>query len=214
MRTRKGAVVGAAAAVVAALAAFASPAAAWYTPNLTIQYKHDDAFRNYDFESPDVSAYNVDWPVDFIFYNNAAIDKVKYQIGWGAWGNPMYGRLNDGYGWVWDDDRGRKSSWDCYGSTVNHYRLYADGDDRLYNPSWGFWVFATAHRDYNECGGGEKYSGNSEYTEHLLANAARNAYGWANVGEDANWHANYEPSRFVGSHWWWNDGYGSYAFVR
>ncbi len=206
-----------AAAVVAVAAVacgvFASSARAWYTSNLTILSVYEDSFRNYDFESTTVSAYNVDWPVNFVFFNNAEVDKVKYGTGWTAWGSTMYGRLNDGYGWVWDGDRGGKGSWDCYGSSVNHFRTYADADDRLYNAAWGYWTFATTHRDYNECGGGDKYSGNSEYAESLLANRAREVWGWFNVWEDIHWYHNYEPSRFVGSHWWWNNGYTSYAEV-
>ncbi len=79
------------------------------TQNLSALSHGEDGFYNYDFLSNTASSTNVDWPITMVFYNNAEVTKVK-NIFFGsallAWS--MYEYLNDGTGWVWDDDKGTK----------------------------------------------------------------------------------------------------------
>jgi len=119
-----------------------------------------DGFVNYDHTTRQVSRHNVDWAAALLFWNNASINKVKNSgIGplYDQSGSKMNAVLSDNRsrGYVWDEDGGRKTT-KCPGApfnpkTAKHYRIYADGDDRLYNLSWGYWVWGTTHWDINEC---------------------------------------------------------------
>ncbi len=61
----------------------------------------------------------------------------------------MYYHLKDGGSWTWDTDGGRKSQSGC--SLIDtHIRLYADGDDRMYNSTDGYYVVGTTHKDLYE----------------------------------------------------------------
>jgi hypothetical protein len=199
------------AALIALVVLVAAQAAgAGSTSKLTILYVREDAFRNYDFLSQTVSSTNVDWPVNFLFWNNAEIDKVKSKLGgyYPYSGSKMNGRLNDGSGFVWDQDGGRKSILCPIIGDAYHYRIYADSDDRMYNISWGYWVFGTSHIDHNECGFG-KWFGKSEQAENHIASHARNVFGSSNVAEDWSSFYNYEPYREQGNHIWQNNGYAT-----
>lgn len=175
------------------------------TSKLTLISINEDSFRNYDFSSQTVSASNVDWPVTLLFWNNASVNKAKI---WSWTGSTMYGRMNDGAGYVWDSDKGTKDSpCPIYGD-AHHYRVYAPPTtDRLYNTRWGYYVLATSHIDHNECGFGS-YSGYSDRTEDIVANHFQNM-GYAVVHNFASF-SNYEPYRVEsGDHVWSNDGYAS-----
>jgi hypothetical protein len=180
-------------------------AGAGSTSHLTILYIREDAFRNYDFLSQTVSSTNVDWPVNFLFYNNAEVDKVKDAMRFSFAGSRMNGRINDGSGFVWDQDGGRKNYLCPIIGDAYHYRLYADGDDRLYNAAWGYYVIGTSHIDHNECGFGAWF-GKSETAEGYIASRARSAFGSSNVAEDWSSFANSEPYREEGNHIWQNNG--------
>ncbi len=105
----------------------------------------EDSFYNWDFHTQPTSfdcpsaCDKVDWPVSMLFWDDALINTVKVglldAIGGqsGASHSANYARLNDGSGWVWDGDGGIKNDNSCP-SVGYHMRLYADGDDRLYNP--------------------------------------------------------------------------------
>lgn len=103
--------------VVAAVAILAYAAT---TQNLAVLHIAEDAFYNYDFVSKNAAGDNVDWPVTMVFYGNADVNRVK-NIYWGITllANPMYAYLNDGAGWMWDEDRGTKARW---------YSIYLDKD--------------------------------------------------------------------------------------
>jgi len=199
---------------VIAIAALLVPmsASGGSTSNLTLLYIQEDSFRNYDFDSQYVLSTNVDWPVTLVFWNNANINKVKNSLDsagfqWG--GDSENGRLNDGYGYVWDTDGGRKNVLCPFLSTDSHYRIYAPSYDYLYNVSWGFYVIGTTHRDHNECGPLDTWYGKSDEAENEVAFASAAVWGSGAVASDWAYFYNYEPYRAEGSHIWLNDGYAT-----
>lgn len=207
-------------ALATALAGSANAHRASYG-NLRTIAKGDDQFRNYDFKCGDeqlkcVRADNVDWAIDFLFTNNAEVDKVKGGIAYCCFGDPMYGRLYGGpetsWKFVFDGDRGSKDSW-CPIGDGYHMRLYADGDDRLYNTSWGYWIFGSAHIDHAECGGDAPWSGMNETAENIFSGRAASAWGSYRVFKNNYWLANAEPLRFDGGDYWWNSGYATRVIV-
>jgi hypothetical protein len=214
-------------AAAAALLAVVGPrpkAEAATARNLTLLYIDEDRFRNYDFTDRAVTPYGVDWPIALVFGNNATIDRVKARLGneYDQTGGPMYGRMTDnagsggvGGGYVWDDDSGGKTT-KCPGApfqpdSARHYRIYADGDDRLYNLAWGYYVFGSTHWDRWECGGDTAWFGWSENAEGWLA------WRWSTNGYSAaeDWASfyNWEPYRVEGTHVWENDGYATWFWV-
>jgi hypothetical protein len=119
------------------------------------------------------------------------------------------GSTGVGGGYVWDEDGGRKTT-KCPGlvtqpSQARHYRIYADGDDRLYNLSWGYYVFGSTHYDINECSLTQPaWFGYSETSEGWIAQRWRQ--NGRSAVEDWSSFANAEPYRVEGDHIWENDG--------
>lgn len=183
------------------------------TSNLTLLMVAEDSFYNYDFTSKTVSSSNVDWPVCLVFYGNADVNKVK-NIYWGVTilANTMYAYLDDGQGFVWDEDRGTKGVvWsNCTNSYVwLHMRVYAPNPpDYLYNIYYGKYVIATAHYDQFPL---ESWSGYTECAEKHLADIAKSK-GYT-VYQDLFYFYNYEPYRIQGNHIWLNNGYATYIYV-
>lgn len=165
----------------------------------------NDAIYNYDFLTASASSTNVDWTVNMMFRNNAEIDKVKAIImpEFRSEGNIMDGRLKDGTDFVWDTDRGMKNpNMPTCPSNV-HMRLYADGDDRMYNLNDGYYIFGTTHIDWRERCIGEEF-GYSEDAEGAFVNEYRER-GYAVLEDCCDWY-NYEPRRYQGNHVWDNNG--------
>jgi hypothetical protein len=240
MRLRSRALVAivATAAVVAPTANIAHAATA-RSGNLRPMYIREDGFLNYDFGSESHRRRNVDWAVSLIFWNNASIEGVKNSgIGplYDQSGDPEHAFLSEsrGYGWAWDDDKGRKTT-KCPGaptqpSTSRHYRIYADNPglpdpylpadrqaDSLYNLDWGYWVFGTIHLDVNECPpSGPAQFGWSETQENQLVRDWRDRTGWPAIN-DWKFFYNYEPFRVEhfdsGDHVWENNGSASAFYV-
>lgn len=203
----------------------------WSTRHLSAVKIRGDVFFNYDFDpkdknAPSASGDQVDWAVDFIFWNNAEVDKVKNGLRAAGdldqIGGAMYESVSDGGPDYWDTDKGIKDT-KCPGlptqpSIARHMRIYADpseqgGDNRLYNIDWGYYVIATSHFDYRECStNGIRWSGRSERAENRIANTARAAWGSSRVAEDDLPLGNPEPWRVQGNpmrklaHIWANDG--------
>ncbi|MGI9659251.1 MAG: hypothetical protein ACR2OD_10115 [Gaiellaceae bacterium] len=178
---------------------------------------HGDQFWNYDFTTKLVRSNRVDWPMGLIFYGNATINKVKGFLGneYDRTGSTMFARLNDGGRWRWDADKGRKTTA-CPGlpfqpSWARHYRVYADADDRLFNPSWGFYVIGSTHYDIRECTTGASF-GWSENSEGWITWRWRQNGGWAQ--DDWKYFGNPEPVRVAGNHIWENNGWASRLHVR
>ncbi len=205
-----------------AAATLALPAAVYAATarsgNLTILYIREDGFRNYDFNSQTVSSTNVDWAVSLMFWNNASINRIKNSgIGplYDQSGSTQYGRLRDttSTGFVWDGDGGRKTTL-CPGApgqprNARHYRIYADGDDRLYNLDWGYWVFGSTHWDMDECSlSNPAWFGYSENAEEWLVSDWINRTGWP-AANDWSSFSNAEPYRVQGDHIWDNNAYAS-----
>jgi len=217
--------VGAAVACAAVLAGTShggsSEAEAATARNLTILSVREDRWRNYDFNTREVRSTNVDWAVNLMFWNNATINRVKNILDneYDRTGSTQHGRLSDNVftqGYVWDDDGGRKTTA-CPGAPfqpneARHYRIYADGDDRIYNLDWGYWVFGTSHYDIDECSVTRPaWFGWSETAEGWIT------YRWRQNGRGAadDWATfyNYEPYRVEGNHVWDNNGYASALHV-
>jgi hypothetical protein len=134
-----------------------------------VPYKIEgDRFSNFDFEEELYSAEHVDWPIDLIFAHGATIGNVKDKLnppfffgrhkflGHDVGASPQYLLLDAGFGRIWDEDSGRKTS-PCQlnnNPNVYHYRVYAPPDrpvDHFFNRKWGAFVVASSHVDHNEC---------------------------------------------------------------
>jgi hypothetical protein len=178
------------------------------TSKLDIVDIGSDSVWNYDFTTKSVSSSNVDWPVTLIFRNNAEVDKVKnyFNDTWACAGD-KYGRYFDnGDTFAWDADAGAKSRCTLLGD-VYHMRVYADGDDRLYNTEFGYWVYGTTHIDHNEQLSGEWF-GESEKSEEWWRDWAANERGWT-ICSDCQNMKNSEAYRAEGNHRWRNSGYAT-----
>jgi hypothetical protein len=193
--------------------ALSAPARAATTSNLgPLSMGYGQTLWNYDFTTNPGAWNHVDWAVSVLFYNNAEIDKVKNAFGGAYWiaGGRMYAYLNNGGGGLYDQDSGRKTDTpSCLGST-RHYREYAPpSTDRMgYNPSFGYYTFATTHYDHHElC---NDWYDDSEGTELSLYNRSRDK-GWA-AYHDYSYFSNYEW-RDEGNHHWRNNGYATYIRV-
>lgn len=197
-----------------------------------VSSNNGDSFVNYDNKSySGASRSTVDWAVSILWWNNAEVDKVKnafreYPVG-GSGADPMWLRLNDGGGIAWDSDRGMKTAYPSCTFDTRHSRVYADGDDIMYNITFGRYVLATTHKDFDEAC--NRHFGDSEGTERDLARLAR-AKGWG-VNEDYGFTSNYESScpRSTNTykpacpgradavegndHRWQNSGYSTYVLV-
>ncbi len=184
---------------------------------------------------------NVDWADSLLFYNSASVSRVKHYINYpnAYTGGPMYGYVNDGGAPAWDGDSGNKDSADACtpevetpdlpagpdppdvppvpvdpgagGISTRHVRLYADGDDHMYNTTFGYYVYGTTHVDYNEnCA--DEWFGNSEITEADIAQRlGRQGFvvspNYAHLG-------NAEPHRCDGTHCWNQNGMATYVNIH
>jgi len=181
-----------------------------------INFGYGDVVYNYDFTTTRNASYRtVDWATSVIYYNNANVNNVKriaqQDYNYFTYGGTEYGYMVDGYGsraqgGGYDDDRGVKTGYpSCFGST-RHSRVYApSATDTMYNPSYGYFVFATTHIDHHE-GCNDSY-GNSESTEGDLANlyASKGIAVYRNYGYLYN-----AEHRDEGNHHWDNNGYATY----
>lgn len=177
-----------------------------------LAFSGSDRIYNYDFNSQSLSSGNVDWTANMMFDDNAEIDKVKnlLQPEFDNTGNVKYADLRD-YpdNYAWDSDRGIKNPAGGCPDNI-HMRLYADGDDRMYNLSDGFYVFGTTHKDINEGCSGEEF-GYSEDAEAAFVGEFRDR-GYS-VSEDSVYWSNYEAYREEGNHVWENNGNTSYVHI-
>lgn len=209
------AILGVTAAVLAS-----SPVQAATAASLHEISNQEDRFYNYDFNSGVASASNVDWAISLVFYNNAEIDKVKLALDpylpYTQNGTKIGGVSDDGSAYQFDGDQGRKVT-PCppAGEWFPHYRVYADGDDQLYNTSYGYYVIGSTHGDYNDgCAGAQ--AGYSEWAEDWIAYWSHQV--WPDrVHQDYGFLHNAEAFRVETSdnrpHVWDNDGYATYVNV-
>lgn len=215
-------VLGVAAIALGAFAGLASVASSATTTNLSWVYVGSTRWRNYDFTNQTDVQTGVDWPVDMYYYNNASVSKIKSvmqdflpcQTG-NVCASYLYMHLstNSGSTYSWSTSAGMKQSLSaCTPSTDLHQRLYAPGGTSFYNTSWGHYVIATTHFDYQEfCHG---WSGKSETAEQVVCtdiNAeytrnGQNGHCWYDAGSNLN---NSMANKNVSGHWWMNDGKAS-----
>lgn len=180
-----------------------------------IAMSYGDVIYNYDFTTTTNASWKtVDWATSLLFYNNASVNSVKsiaQSRGYGYFGGPMYGYMIDAYGSnaqgaTYDSDRGVKTGPPLCLNNTRHSRIYAPPNtDTMYNPAFGFFVFATTHYDHHE--GCNAYFDDSEGTEQNLATkfadagkAVYRSYGYFYNAENQN----------EGNHHWNNDGYATY----
>ena len=155
------------ATVIVLLVSIAMPVSANYSGSLYTCTRNEDSFFNYDFIDPShvgAGYYNyVDQPVMIVFASNANKTKVKNAFVFNFYqytGSTMYNSLNNGSGWVANNDAGMKT--DFTDMNGHHYRLYAAGGSYMTNTSWGNYVLATTHCDFL-MGGGYGWSEICEY---------------------------------------------------
>lgn len=212
---RLGVLAGAGALTLATVLSGPSAGAAT-APQLTaISFGYGDSVWNYDFTTTSGASWRtVDWAVSLLFYDNATVNKVKavtkQNFNYWTVGGPMYSYQDDGSGGSYDSDRGVKTDTpSCFGST-RHSRIYAPSStDRMYNPTFGYYVFATTHIDHHElCN--DWYDG-SESTEKDIGNLFRGK-GYQ-VDFDYGYLYNTEQNRVEGDHHWDNNGYATYIRV-
>lgn len=176
----------------------------------------EDQFHNWDFQNAGAA---VDWPVTIVFGNYAEIDKVKnkyknsagWALGKDGCATQMWGHYNDGGGLDWDLDSGMKiPCWPVCGTSSVHVRLYAPVRDYMYNTYWGYYVFASSHRDKNEMCIGEEF-GWSEDAEYYTVNTAI-VLGWSATYDWGSMY-NSRTSAWYGNHYVQNDGLASWVAV-
>lgn len=207
-------IAGSLALATASFVLLVASASGWTTSHLAAQRIDSDSYDNYDFPTQSVSSTNVEWPVTLMFRNNAEVDKIKVALTFGVPGSTEYGRMNNSFGWFWDGDGGRKTGPCSFGTSTQHYRVYADPahEDRNWAPSIGFYVIGTTHSDVNECGGGTTYFGYSEGAENRVVTNAVGATSWQ-IYPDSWDMQNPEPPRWEGNHYWSNGGTASQFII-
>ncbi len=77
---------------------------------------------------------------------NATKAKIKNTYPFPYIGSTMHNQLDDGNGWVSDNDGGRKTN--PLDSGAWHYRVYAAGGSNMQNATWNKYVVVTTHYDH------------------------------------------------------------------
>ncbi|MFN0093802.1 MAG: hypothetical protein ACKVVT_03360 [Dehalococcoidia bacterium] len=189
-----------------------------------------DGFYNFDFKSQSATSNNVDWPMRFLFRDNANINKIKNAID-GCGGDPtispttcssggaQYHRFQDYPNSAeWDGDGGKKQSNHCTNG-AQHMRLYArSSTDKNHNSEWGYYVFASVHKDWEGGSGGsctQYFSAEGEegwWVLRILNNLPAwtvhsNSYWWSNP-DSGHWDT-YQGHQ----HWTESNGWAAYVWV-
>jgi hypothetical protein len=148
---------------LAFIAHTARPAAAW-TSNAyswVTEPNSGQMFMNHDNTAEPGWSRNVDWPIRFLFRQNATVNKIKWRLD-GCGSDPGYaqdevcaegGDMHEQFvnsSTFYDVDGGKKRGESCASPWDEHIRLYAyaGGYDYNWNPTWGQWVVGSNHRDY------------------------------------------------------------------
>jgi hypothetical protein len=213
-----------------------SPVGASTAPSGSFSQIHlgeGDYVWNWDFNGRFLDFEAVDWGMRFIFYDNADVDKVKDRLDGVAldpritpmleWsGGPQYGGMLDyveDQATQFDGDRGIKDDPGCRWNN-GHMRIYAtSGGDRNYNPTFGFYVVATVHKDHEDlffCD--DQYiSGESHenwWVDRIEDNLGIDTqYDWTIDSQGFNWansvvgYPEISPGDDA-DHWYQSDGWG------
>ena len=194
---------------------------------------HTDYVWNWDFNRKNMAqseyASNVDWGMRFIFQNNANRNYVKDRLD-GAGGDPtispaldnpigskQYAHIDDGHehvGSVWDWDKGIKNLPICQWN-FGHMRIYGNSGVN-YNPSLGYYVVASIHRDFE----GEPlcdnmFSSRESHEDTWISRIENNLgpttdYDWEVTDDETSWRNILNPGDDIGggNHFYHSDGWG------
>lgn len=190
----------------------------------------EDMFYNWDYSVKDRNpeASDADWPLTILFWGYAEVDKVKnnYFGLWSILALSRYAYLDDGYGWAWDSDRGRKAHYEfdpplditCEDVVVHvedvfvHIKFYANSStDYNYNDAWGYYVLASTHLDDWP---DEDWAGFSSMARDLIAMYLSNK-GLSVINPWANFY-NADPVCRVGTgdrHFNLHDGWAAAVYI-
>lgn len=187
-----------------------------------------DAFRNYDNTEGQPWSTHVDWPVRYLFRENAEVDDIKDMLdgcsgNGGPTINPCLGDdggakshyYDDASGVYEDKDSGIKQGLTCEYWDY-HMRVYAnDVNDWNYNDDWGYWVVATVHRDYEDPGvftwecTGDYESTESDESFWSARIAAVDTWDMLHTYPTASfWMMNNENGQMDASHYLESNGWG------
>jgi hypothetical protein len=196
-------------AIILASLVITFPVLAYTNDNLTYLTLSGDTFYNYDFsDDAYVGYYNhVDQPATIIFgygANKAQIKEEYDSEGFAYEGSWQYNSLNDGLGWVDNDDKGVKT--DQLDISGIHFRLYAADNDNMHNVTWYYWVLATTHQDM------WPYFCYSLGAEDYIVSVADNNLGWTVEEDEWNFY-NYDSGEWSGLNYYQCDGWASYVEV-
>lgn len=156
-----------------------------------------------------------DWPINFVFYHAASVNKVKdvlVDLGMFLPGDTEYEgyRYSPGSFRRFDSDKGKKGFCD-ENANDNHLRIYATvGSDRFFDPRYGFFVVASSHQDHADgCGDpDDQFFGYSEIVEERIADQLRRSTSLV-VHEDyipMNNHEDVRTDPLDPRHIWYNSG--------
>jgi hypothetical protein len=193
----------------------------WKTDHLHQIPRKNGEFLNYDFESKNRSAENVDWAVSLLFHNAATTRRIIYDLRNHRYlkssGSPIYGFVTDGSAypgtgkrWHWRGNRGVKDEFCSVIGDNLHMRTYAPNNSlgSIVSERWGFAVIGTVHYDHNECGLGS-WTGMSEEAEREIVRMTRSIYGFSAVRQDQFRFWNAEGEHDEEDHHWEGNGQAS-----
>jgi hypothetical protein len=164
-----------------------------------------------------------------VFYNNAWVNKVKNMYyGMADFAVWDYALLNDGNGWIWDQDRGTKTHYPIDplvylpppidANVLMHLRVYAPNPpDYMENSAWGKYVIGTTHCDeFPENPFGGTWHGYHEVAEEFFADwAIDDGYtvfeDWTSFYNEEDYRVDVQPDGFICI--WENDGYATAVYV-
>ena len=189
-----------------------------------------DYVWNWDYTDDEESSDHVDWGMRFLFYNNADVDLVKDRLD-GEGGDPSIpGMLRSRVGarqyaymddhqtqnqFEWDRDSGFKNVNNCRWNLA-HMRVYATGDnDRNYNQTYGYYVVATIHKDFEGLGCDFEFesleSDEDWWVDRIRDNLGSDTeYDWTVYDSSLNWGNGVDGVQEIGngSHSYESDGWG------
>lgn len=202
-----------------------------------------DYVWNWDFNSDDAQADNVDWGFRFIFGNEATVDHVKNRldgddhdppispilnVSWNGIGD-KYAYLDDGpeqgTASYWNRDNGFKNNPDCAWND-GHMRVYGRNDHSNYSLGLGNYVIATVHEDFedfpffddceNEFRSFEEHE--EWWLDRIRDNLAVGPYNWEITEDAINWNnaagtASNPVEIGEGAHLYHSDGWGAFVSV-
>ena len=211
--------IGLLGALASGVAVIASASEADVQPEHGVRFERltqgGSRFLNYD-GARNFRRRDRDWPIDFIFWHAASVDKVKAyfdEVGMDLIGGTMY----EGYKYTpgsrrrFDNDRGKKSPCGSNTHQNEHVRIYGTrGSDRFFDRRYGFFVVGSSHIDHADgCGDPDtQWFGESELAEERVVDRLRDETPLI-IGEDFITLNNQESRRIDAldaRHFWFNDG--------